>query len=214
MPYIYTLAGKTYFDDYTIMRPLVMDFAQDRKVENISDQFMFGPSLMVNPVYEYEARSREVYFPSTSNWYDFYTGTWIQGGQTKTAEAPYGRIPLYVREGAIIPTGPQIQYTDEKPADHLVIYVYRGADGTFNLYEDEAVNYNYEKGKYTNIPFEYNDAKGTLTIGKREGSFEGMLANRKFTIVSVDKEHPVGMTFDNQGQTVEYDGTSQTIQLQ
>lgn len=214
MPYIYTLAGKTYFDDYTIMRPLVMDFAKDRKVENISDQFMFGPSLMVNPVYEYEARSREVYFPSTSNWYDFYTGTWIQGGQTKTAEAPYGRIPLYVREGAIIPTGPQIQYTDEKPADHLVIYVYRGADGTFNLYEDEAVNYNYEKGKYTNIPFEYNDAEGTLTIGKREGSFEGMLANRKFTIVSVDKEHPIGMTFDNQGQTVEYDGASQTIQLQ
>ncbi|WP_157514488.1 TIM-barrel domain-containing protein [Mangrovimonas sp. TPBH4] len=213
MPYIYTLAGKTYFDDYTIMRPLVMDFADDKKVENISDQFMFGPSLMVNPVYEYGARSREVYFPSTSGWYDFYTGAFINGGQSKTVDAPYGRIPLFIPEGSIIPVGPEIQYTDQKPAETIVLYVYQGKDGSFYLYEDEGVNYNYEKGKYAHIPFQYNEAEGTLTIGERQGAFDGMLKSRTFVIVPVNKDNPKAFTYDAEGQTVEYNGQAQTINL-
>lgn len=213
MPYIYTLAGMTYFDDYTIMRPLVMDFPADKRVEDIGDQFMFGPALMVCPVYAYEAREREVYFPEGTNWYDFYTGQHIKGGQKLKVDAPYERIPLYVREGAIIPVGPEIQYTDEKPADEIVLYIYRGQYGSFTLYEDEGVNYNYEKGACSNIPFSYNDVEGTLTIGDRQGEFDGMLKERTFVIVPVSKDEAQGFKFDATGQRLRYDGRRQTIKL-
>ena len=119
MPYIYSLAGMTYFNDYTIMRPLVMDFTADANVNNIGDQFMFGSALMVAPVYEYGARSREVYFPASCGWYDFYSGKYVDGGQKLTVDAPYERIPLYVCEGAIVPYGPDMQYSDEKPASEI-----------------------------------------------------------------------------------------------
>lgn len=213
MPYIYTLTGMTYFDDYTIMRPLVMDFPKDEKVDDISDQFMFGPSLMVCPVYEYGARNRNVYFPEGSNWFNFYSGDLIKGGQQLKVDAPYNHIPIYVRTGSIIPVGPEIQYTDEKPADTLVVYVYKGQDGSFNLYEDEGVNYNYEKGMYTSIPFSYNETDETLTIGLRQGTFEGMLKQRKFIIVPVDKDQPKPFSFEAEGQTVNYNGAAQTIIL-
>ncbi|WP_282053600.1 TIM-barrel domain-containing protein [Maribacter luteus] len=213
MPYIYTLAGMTHFDDYTIMRPLVMDFPLDKKVENISDQFLFGPSIMVSPVYEYEARNRDIYFPKGSDWYDLYTGEAIRGGQTLNVDAPYDRIPLYVSSGSIIPVGPEIQYTDEKPADTLIIYIYKGKDGKFTLYEDEGVNYNYEKGKFSKIEFTYNDSKGTLSITKRQGTFDGMIKHRKFIFVTVDKDHPKSFISNTEGKTIEYDGTAQTLKL-
>jgi alpha-D-xyloside xylohydrolase len=213
MPYIYTMAGMTYFEDYTIMRPLVMDFSGDKNVQNISDQYMFGPSFMVCPVYTYQARSREVYFPKGANWYDFYSGKRIEGGQKLNMDAPYERIPLFIREGAIIPTGPEIQYSDEKVPQKIVVYVYRGQNGHFNLYEDEGVNYNYEKGEYSTIPFSYNDADGTLTIGERKGQFKGMLANRTFIIVPVSKDTPKAFDADAKGLEVTYNGQRQTILL-
>ena len=175
MPYIYSLAGMTWFNDYTIMRPLVMDFTDDTNVNNIGDQFMFGPSFMVSPVYHYGDRSREVYFPKSAGWYDFYTGKFQAGGEKKAVDAPYERIPLFVRAGSIVPFGPEIQYTDEKKADYIKLYVYQGADAAFTLYEDEGVNYNYEQGKYTMIPMTYDEAKKQLVIGERKGEFDGML---------------------------------------
>lgn len=213
MPYLYTLAGKTYWEDYTMMRPLVMDFQRDRNVENLSDQFMFGPAFMVCPVYEYQARSREVYFPEGTNWYDFYTGKFIEGGQTLKVDAPYGRIPLYIREGAIIPAGPDIQYSDEKPAETVFLYIYRGQNGSFTLYEDEGANYNYEKGDYSTISFNYDDTEGTLTIGERKGKFNGMLKDRKFNIITVSKETPRAFQYDNPEKQVNYNGEQQVIKL-
>lgn len=213
MPYIYTLAGMTWFDDYTIMRPLVMDFPGDKNVEDVGDQYMFGPAFMVCPVYTYQARSRKVYFPKGTNWYNFYTGKMIQGGQSLTVDAPYNRMPLFVHEGAIIPVGPALQYSNEKLPQKIVLYVYRGQDGHFTLYEDQGVNYDYEKGAYSNIPFSYNDADGILTIGEREGQFKGMLKERTFVIVPVGKETPKAFDPDAKGIEVNYDGHEQTIQL-
>ena len=213
MPYIYTMAGMTYFNDYTIMRPLVMDFHDDKNVENIGDQYLFGPAFMVCPVYTYQARDREVYFPGGTNWYDFYTGKMIQGGQRLKMDASYERMPLFVHEGAIIPVGPDIQYSDEKLPQKIVLYVYRGQDGHFSLYEDEGVNYNYEKGAYSNIPFIYNEANGMLTIGERKGEFKGMLKERTFVIVSISKENPKVFDPDAHGILVEYDGQEQKIKL-
>lgn len=205
MPYIYSLAGMTWFDDYTIMRPLVMDFMTDLNVRNIGDEYMFGPSFLVAPVYEYGARSRDVYFPASEGWYDFNTGRFISGGQTMTVSAPYGRMPLYIRAGSIVPFGPQIQWSDERPAEVIDLYVYRGADGSFTLYEDENVNYNYEKGIYSMIDFTYDDASGVLAIGERRGEFPGMLQSRQFNVIAVSpkgQKAPVAVTYDGTAVSV------------
>lgn len=212
MPYVYTMAGMTHFNDYTIMRPLVMDYGKDTNVNNVGDQFMFGPSIMVCPVYEYQAREREVYLPETTGWFDFYTGKAVPSGK-QTVDAPYEKIPLFVPEGAIIPFGPDLQYSDEKQPENIILYVYQGADGSFTLYEDEGVNYNYEKGKYAQIPFEYNDESKTLKIGKRTGKFDGMLENRTFTVVTVSKDKPQPFNLEAKGVTVHYDGNEQVINL-
>ncbi len=213
MPYIYSLAGMTHFKDYTIMRPLVMDFSSDAKVNDIGDQYMFGNAMMVAPVYEYGARSRTMYFPAGNGWYDFYSGSYVQGGQTLTVDAPYERMPLYVREGAIVPYGPDMQYSDEKPASELTLYVYTGKDGAFTLYEDEGVNYNYEKGKYTEIPFAYDESTGVFSIGERVGEFAGMLKERVFNVVKVSKEHPQPFDLNVKGTTIRYNGKAQTVKL-
>jgi alpha-D-xyloside xylohydrolase len=213
MPYIYSMAGKTYFNNYTIMRGLVMDFEADTNVYNIADQYMYGPALMVCPVTEYKARSRKVYLPEASGWYDLYTGKHYNGGQTLDAEAPIERIPVYVKEGSIIPFGPAIQYADEPTDGSVILYVYEGADGKFTLYEDENVNYDYEKGIYSTIPISYNEANHSLTIGERKGTFPGMHEKRSVRIISVNKNSPEALNFEKEGKTVEYDGQSQTIQL-
>jgi alpha-D-xyloside xylohydrolase len=203
MPYIYSLAGMTYLNDYTIMRPLVMDFTADANVRDISDQYMFGPALMVCPVYTYGARQRQVYFPAGSVWYDYYTGARIEGGQTLTVDAPYEHIPLFVRAGSILPVGPEMQYSDEKQPEVIDLYLYPGQDGQFSLYEDEGVNYNYEKGQYALIHFTYHDAEGLLEISPRKGEFPGMLKKRTFRIIQGNKQ-PV---------EVQYDGVAQMVNL-
>jgi alpha-D-xyloside xylohydrolase len=217
MPYIYSIAGATYVEGYTILRGLVMDFNDDAKVRNIADQYMFGPSLLVNPVYEYKARSRAVYLPSTCGWYDFYTGKHYEGGQTIQAGAPLNRIPIYVKEGSIIPAGPEIEYTSEKAADPITLYVFTGKDAHFELYEDENNNYNYERNEYAVISFKYKESSGRLTIGDRKGSFKNMLKERDFQIVVVrgDKKDPsVGVRLmANPDRVVHYSGKEIALNL-
>src|SRR6185503_3697754 len=137
LPYIYTLAARTWFDDGTIMRPLVMDFAADRRAWNVDDEYLFGPALLVAPVTEFEARQRSVYLPAGSDWYDAGSGKRIAGGQDYTAMAPRERMPLFVRAGSIVPTGRDVQWTGEDPQGPLTIHVFPGSDGAFTLYEDQ-----------------------------------------------------------------------------
>ena len=213
MPYIYSLAGKCYLNDYTIMRPLVMDFENDKNVLNVSDQYMFGSSLMICPVYKYKARTREVYFPKNAGWYDLYSGAFTAGGQKQTVDAPYERMPIYVSAGSILPVGQQIQNTTQAQTD-LKLYVYAGKNGTFSLYEDENVNYNYEKGAYSSIEFEYNDQNKTLSINDRKGSFNGMAKERNFQIILVEPTKPVAMDkVSENAKTIHYTGTKTTFSL-
>ncbi|WP_258098929.1 TIM-barrel domain-containing protein [Marinoscillum pacificum] len=213
MPYIYSLAGWTYTKDYTIMRGLAMDFASDKNVFNIGDQYMFGPSLMACPVTAYGARSRSVYLPKSAGWYDVNTGKYLAGGQTIEADAPYERMPMFAKAGSILLHGPEIEYTDEKPADPITIMVFAGADASFDLYEDEGTNYDYEKGQYATIPIDWDDTARKLTIGDSKGSFDGMLESRTFRVIVVDKDHP--NTIDNLSnyKEVSYDGSSQVVDL-
>jgi alpha-D-xyloside xylohydrolase len=214
MPYIYSLAGHAFFNDYTLMRGLVMDFPNDKNVVRIGDQYMFGPSLLINPVYEYKARSRQVYLPAGSGWYDIYTGRYVKGGASITADAPLTRMPVYAKEGSIIPAGPEVQYTNEKPYETITLYVYTRKDADFELYEDEGVNYNYEKGEYTITPLHYDEASHTLTIGDRKGTYKDMVTNRKFEIVWVTPDKPQGIGFKAESaHVVDYSGTQQSVSM-
>jgi alpha-D-xyloside xylohydrolase len=191
-----------------------MDFPHDGTVKDIGDQFMFGPSLLINPVYNYKARTRQLHLPAGQGWYNFYSGEFINGGKDITADAPYERIPVFVKEGSIIPFGPEIQYTNEKPADTINLYIYTGKDAAFSLYEDEDTNYNYEKGKFSNIPLKYNEATRQLLIGERQGSFEGMLTNRVFKVTWITKTKPKALDFENKGDAeIKYDGTAVTVKM-
>ncbi len=221
MPYIYSLAWQVTDKGYTIMRGLPMDFPNDKNARGITDQFMFGPALLVNPVtraiYHIEKHkasskmftdmgapvagkivvrtdidTRDVYLPESAEWFDFWTGEKMSSGNIK-APAPIDYIPLYVRAGSIIPMGPFVQYAMEKPADPIELRIYPGADASFTIYEDDGLTYQYEKGKYALIPIKWDDKKQTLTIGARKGSFTGMLKSRAFDIVFVAPGHGVGL---------------------
>ena len=214
MPYIYSLAADVHFNDYTMMRPMIMDFNGDDNVKDIAYQFMFGPAFMINPVYQYKARSREVYFPKNNIWYDFFTGkVESTGGEKKMEDAPYDHIPVYVRAGSIIPVGPQMEYTQQKQADNIRLYVYTGKDGEFTLYEDEGTNYGYEAGRFAKIKFTYDEAKKQLTINARDGQFPGMLQNRTFTIVKVSADHAQSYDPEASGKVVKYSGKKVSVKL-
>lgn len=212
MPYIYSLAWRVTDEDYTIQRPLVMDWRTDDKTWNIGDQFMFGPALLVNPVTKEDATRREVYLPASPAWYDFWTGDAVAGSREIEVDAPLNRIPVYVRAGSIVPMGPEIEYADEKPAGPIELRVYTGADGSFSLYDDEGNNYDYQKGVHSVIPIRWNETAKTLTIGDREGEYPGMPKERTFNIVWVGRNHGAGEGVASKpDQTVRYSGKAVTV---
>jgi alpha-D-xyloside xylohydrolase len=205
LPYTYSLAWMTTHEAYTPMRPLVMDFRTDARAQNTADEFLYGPAFLVSPVTEPDATSRQVYLPK-AKWYDFWSGRMVDGGREITGEAPIDRLPLYIRAGSIIPLGPELEWSTQKPADPIEVRIYRGADGTFTLYEDENDNYHYEKGAHATIAFRWDDARKTLTISARQGEFPGMLANRAFHVVFVSDNHGVGIVSGAADKIVKYSG--------
>lgn len=210
MPYIYTLAGKVTHENQTVMRHLVMDYRTDPNVTEIYDQFLFGPSILVNPIATEGLTSRQVYLPA-GKWFDFWTGESLDGGKTITAYAPLDKMPLYVKAGSIIPLGPEIEYAAQR-IDPLELRIYKGANGNFTLYEDEGDNYNYENGQFSEIPFTYNDNTATLTIGKRTGSYPNMLETRIVKVVRVDIGYGTGINLPLSYDTiVTYTGNEMVI---
>ncbi len=213
LPYVYSEAGAVTHEGGTLMRPLVMDFPTDAAARDLNDEYLFGPALLVAPVTEYGARARPVYLPKTGGgWFNFWTGEPVAGGTTRSVAAPYDEIPLFARAGAIVPFGPERQYTTEKPADPLTLYVYAGADGAYTLYEDDGLTYGYERGACARIPLRWNEATHTLEIGARTGAFPGMLTHRTFQVVLVTARHPVGFSFDPKiDRTVRYAGAPAAV---
>lgn len=148
-------------------------------------------------------RPYEVYLPAGAAWYDFWTDQRLEGGQSLQADAPLAHSPLYIKAGTILPLGPDVQYTSEKAWDKLELRIYPGADANFTLYEDEGDNLNYESGAYTTIRLTWNEKSRTLTLGKRQGQYEGMLQSRSFTL-----RMPDGTT-----KTVNYNGKAVCVKL-
>lgn len=174
---------------------------------------MFGSSLLINPVYSFKAKSRKLYLPKCAGWYDLYTGKYYLSGQSFEAEAPYEKMPVFVKAGSIIPFGPDLQYTSEKPADTLTLNIYIGADAAFNLYEDEGTNYNYEKGKYSIIPIVYNEKLKTITIEERKGHFDGMSKRKMFRLNVISADKPKQLKLDECDKSIMYEGERLSIKL-
>ena len=233
IPYLYSTAWQVTSNNESYLRPLFSDFAADKKVWNMTDEFMFGRSILAAPILDpqytqeilsplegdgYKAGGKmengelivdwnapktvTKYLPKGTLWYDFWTGKSYRGGQTVSLQTSLDRVPMFVRAGSILPLGPEMQYTGEKPWDNLELRLYPGADGTFTLYEDEGDTYRYEQGVYTTIRFDWNDKARTLTIAERQGSYPGMLSSRQFTVILPDGTtktisyhgHPVTLT--------------------
>ena len=236
IPYLYSTAWQVTSNNDSYMRPLFSDFANDKKVWNLTDEFMFGRNILaapiVNPQYTEEkiirtdamtgwnrqnatdgsnngaidftaTKTATKYLPKGATWYDFWTGKYYAGGQDVTLETSLDRVPMFVRAGSILPLGPEMQYVGEKAWDNLELRIYPGANGSFTLYEDEGDNYNYEKGQYATITFQWNDKARTLTIGERKGSYPGMLQKRQFTIVTPNGKQKV----------IEYNGQKMQVSI-
>ena len=186
LPYVYSLAGDVVQRGGTMMRPLVMDFPSDATARKINHEFMFGPAFLVAPVTEYRARSRRVYLPPTKGgWYDYWTDSHLSGGGWITGDAPLGQMPLYVRAGSILPTGPALEYALQPSKEPLGIVIYPGAPGKFSLYEDDGLSNGYELGESSRIPLTWSENTREFTIGRRMGSFTGMPRQRSFLVSCV-----------------------------
>ena len=237
IPYLYSTAWQVTSNNDSYMRPLFSDFAADKKVWNINDEFMFGHSILAAPIVKAQYTEEKIirtdamtgwnrqdakgqkedgrgidwtatktatkYLPKGAAWYDFWTGKYYAGGQDVTLATTLDRVPMFVRAGSILPLGPEMQYVGEKAWDNLEVRIYPGANGSFTLYEDEGDNYNYEKGQYATITFQWNDKARTLTIGERKGSYPGMLQKRQFTIVTPNGKQKV----------IEYNGQKMQVSI-
>lgn len=213
LPYTYSLAFRVTHDDYTIQRPLVMDWRSEEKVRNIGDQFMFGPSFLVNPVLTEGATQRLLYLPPAPAWYDFWTGEKLRGDQQLLASAPLDRIPLYVPAGSILPLGPESEYAGQQSQAAVELRIYPGANGAFTLYDDAGDNYNYEKGEYATVSIQWNDISHTLTFGPRHGKFPKMQGQINFHFVLVKPNVGVGPELARSFRDLKYSGNSLSMRL-
>jgi alpha-D-xyloside xylohydrolase len=202
LPYLYATAWDASRHGGSFMRPMVMDYPGVESLAQLTDQYLFGRSLLVAPVVSAGAAERGVVLPP-GVWYDFWTNERLEGGITIQRATPLDLIPLYVKAGTILPLGPDVQYATEKPWDHLMLRVYPGADGSFTLYEDECDGYRYEQGAFTTIAMEWSDAAGTLQIGERKGSFDGVLKRRTFEVSLTGGEQT----------SISYDGSAMEVRL-
>jgi alpha-D-xyloside xylohydrolase len=214
LPYIYSEAWQVTKHSSTMMRPLVMDFREDADAVGQPYEYMFGKAFLISPIIEAGVDQWRVYLPKSANWYDLWTGKHFIGGQNIKTEAPLDKIPVFVKAGSIIPIGPVVEYAGEKKWDNLEIRIYEGSNGVFALYEDEGDNYNYEKGVYSTIDFSWDDAKKTLTIGNRKGSFPGMPVERKFSFLCVSLNKTAGMeAVEKYDKEVIYTGRQITVKF-
>lgn len=220
LPYIYSTSWQVHQNDDSFMRALMMDFKDDPKTLDNNREFLFGRSLLVAPIVEAlytpekiqkevtvdwtAKKTFDVYLPQGIQWYDYWTNERLEGGQTVKADGTLAHCPVYVKAGSILPLcKKEVMNANIADWQTLDMIVYPGADAVFTLYEDEGDNYNYEQGAYSTITLQWNDRKRTLTIGKREGSFKGMLENRTFRI-----QLPGGDV-----KTVEYNGSKAEVKF-
>lgn len=182
MPYIYSTAFRVYKEHYTLMRPLVMDFAEDENVLDIQDSYMFGDALLVSPVTDCHAEEKEIYLPKNTVWYDYFTGESFKGGETVTVKTPIDQVPLFVRGGSILLTCEPAESTALLNENELSVNIYTGNDASTILYMDEDDNYSYEEGNYAVIPMSWDEQQRTFTVSAPEGRPENFSINKELKL--------------------------------
>lgn len=204
IPYIYSLAAQQSAGGYSMARMLSFDWSADAEVLDLKDQYMFG-DIMVSPVTAplSESSTRRLRLPAGTRWTDWWTGKQYAGGQWLEMPLTLDRLPLFVPDGAIITTTPPAEHTGAQRCEAITIRVYPGADGSFTLYEDAGDGYAYERGECARITMKWNDRKKALTIGRREGSFEGMLKERVFVVETPD-HRSIAVAYGGQPVTVRF----------
>jgi len=200
LPYIYSLAAAVTRHGTAMVRAVALEFPEDKRTPTLSDEFLFGPSLLVCPVTQpmfYDqgsrpvsgaAKSRDVYLPKSSAWFDLWSGRLYEGGQTVVADAPLDYVPVFVRAGSVVPMTQPMQFVDEHRTAAYDLRVYTGADATFVLYEDAGDGYAYERGECAVVLIEWNELSRELVIHAREGSFPDMVKERDYRIVFISEE--------------------------
>jgi len=197
MPYIYTCASEITKSGKPMMRALFLDFPKDEIACEQKYEYMFGPSILVAPVLEKDARQRKVYLPE-GIWYDFWTDEKNTGGRTITVSAPLNRLPLFVREGAVIPMTECVNYMDEKPVDRIYVHVYGDMPAEYTLYEDDGITYDYENGAFAKTKLTI-DGDMLMTV-LEEGYGKLVPADRKYTLVrhcGRKEKGDIALTFDS-----------------
>ena len=219
LPYLYSLHGWTAHRAYTPLRALAFDFRHDPRVFDVADQFMLGPALLICPVTEpmyfgpgseplgATDRARTVYLPQGCDWYDFWTGRRYAGGQTIWAPAPLETMPIFVRAGTILPLGPEVEHTGQDPYGPLEVRIYPGADGAFDLYDDDGDGYGYERGEFAFTPFRWSEQARRLTVQDRAGTFPGAPASRVLEPVLVSETSGTGAGTSVGSRRLLYRGT-------
>ena len=218
LPYIYSTAWGVTHDGQSYMRALLYDFPADRRTWNLTDEFLFGQSILALPITRpqftdegtkpssavdfSQPASATKYLPEGAAWYDFYTEKRYDGGQEVELTTPFNQAPMMVRAGSILPLAPVMQYAAEQPWDQLEIVVYPGRDASFTLYEDEGDSYRYEQGAYATIDLRWNDKKHELSILRRQGQFPGMLQSRTFRLRLAGSQDTKTITYDGKAQKV------------
>lgn len=203
VPYLYSLASKQSKGSYSMARLLAFDFPEDDAVLDMKDEYMFGDFLVCPVTHSIkESATRKVYLPKGALWIDYWTGKQEEGGKWIDCQSEISTLPLFVKAGSIIPTTEVAEYTNAQIGKPITINVYPGADCEFTIYEDEGDNYNYEKGAFSTIPLSWNDKKNTLTIGQREGSYEGMAAQSTIIVKTPEGE-----------KTITYKGKKVSVKL-
>lgn len=177
-PYIYSNAYKMYSTGMPLMKALVLDWQDDENVYGIMDQYMFGDALMVCPVTTKGAATRTVYLPQ-GDWFDYWTGRKYAGGRYVNVVCPLDTMPVFAKAGAIIPMQPGMKYMGEKPVDEITLDIFPGANGSFELYEDDGNSLSYQQGTYaiTKISSTGNDRELTVNIKRPEGKFRSTAHN-------------------------------------
>lgn len=204
LPYIYSQSARVSFDGSTLMRPFVFDFPDDKEALDQQTEYMFGTSILVNPVTEAGVSEWRTYLPHHSaGWIDFWTGKKYAGAQYINVPVSIDKIPVFVKAGSILLMDSDKQFAADNTGKPLEVHIYPGMNTSFTLYEDDGDSYNYEKGVYSTITFSWNDNTRKLTIDKRNGQFEGMAKEREFRIITPSSE-----------KSVNYNGQPIQVQLQ
>lgn len=219
LPYIYSNSWQATKHLSPLIKGLAMNYEKDTAVYNNTTEFLFGDNILVSPITNpinpndsmglslSKKQTHESYLPKGDDWFNYWTNEKANGGTTIKQEVGIEKIPLFIKAGTILPLAPVKQYSSIKNFDTLTLKVYSGKNGSFELYEDEGDNYNYEKGSFATIQLDYNATQNTLTIADRKGSYKRMNKDKIFNIQFIS---PSNKVVEKQ---IKYSGKKVTVTL-